>query len=147
MDINKLNILGASISVFFMTICSLIFIFRLFRQQTVEYWLGIAFLLTAIPLIYLLYTANQLQRPTIYYIQLGIMIVFIIIELLLDYIFKIDFRNIKWMTITYVIFFFTAAGGMIGIASQAGKIWTITAIILFWVMTILSFVQHAKTGM
>lgn len=147
MDINKLNILGASISVFFMTICSLIFIFRLFRQQTVEYWLGIASLLTAIPLIYLLYTANQLQRPTIYYIQLGIMIVFIIIELLLDYIFKIDFRNIKWMTITYVIFFFTATGGMIGIASHAGKIWTITAIILFWVMTILSFVQHVKTRM
>ena len=75
------------------------------------------------------------------------MIVFIVIELLLDYIFKIDFRNIKWMTITYVIFFFTATGGMIGIASHAGKIWTITAIILFWVMTILSFVQHVKTRM
>lgn len=147
MDINKLNILGASISVLIMAICSLIFILRLLKQQTVEYWLGIAFIFTAIPLIYLLCTANQLQRPTIYYIQLGIMIVFIIIELLLDYIFKIDFRNIKWMAITYAIFFFTATGGMIGIASQAGKIWTITTIILFWVMTILCFVQRAKTGM
>ena len=105
MDINKLNILGASISVLIMAICSLIFISRLFRLQMVEYWLGIAFLLTAVPLIYLLYTVNRLQKPTIYYIQLGIMIVFIIIELLLDYIFKIDFRNIKWMTITYAIFF------------------------------------------
>ena len=43
--------------------------------------------------------------------------------------------------------FFTTAGGMIGIASQADKIWTITAIILFWVMTILCFIQRAKTGM
>ena len=62
-----------------MAIYSLIFIFRLFGQQIVEDWLGIAFFLTAIPLIYLLYTAKRLLRPTIYYIQLGIIIVFIII--------------------------------------------------------------------
>jgi len=147
MDITKLNILGASISVFILAVCSLIFIFRLFGLDTVEYWFGIVFILTAIPLIYLLYTANQIKRPAIYYIQLGFMIAFIIIELLLDYIFKIDFRNIKWMTITYAVLFFTATGGMIGIASHAGKIWTIAAIILFWIMTILTFVQRTKTGM
>ena len=72
---------------------------------------------------------------------------FIIIELLLDYVFKVDFRNTRWMTITYVMLFFAGTGGMIGIASQAGKLWAILAIILFFIMTTLVFVQRAKTGM
>lgn len=147
MDITRINILGASISVFILAICSLIFIFRLSNQQTIEYWLGVILLLTAIPLAYLLYTANQLQRPMIYYIQIGAMIGFLIIELLLDYVFKVEFRNIRWMTITYVMFFFAGTGGMIGVASQAGKVFTIIAILLFLIMTILAFIQHAKTGM
>ena len=72
---------------------------------------------------------------------------FIIIELFLDYIFKVDFRNTRWMTVTYVMLFFAGTGGMIGIASQAGKVWAILAIILFFIMTTLAFVQRAKTGM
>jgi len=94
MDISRINILGASISVIILTICSLIFIFRLLDQQTVEYWLGIVLLLTAIPLFYLLFRAYQFQRPTIYYIQIGIMIGFLIIELFLDYVFKLEFRDV-----------------------------------------------------
>jgi len=147
MDISRIDILGASISVIILAIFSLIFIFRLLGQQTVEYWLGIALLLTAIPLFYLLLTANQFQRPTIYYIQIGTMIAFLIIELFIDYVYKVEFRNIKWMTIIYLIFFFGGTGGMIGIASQAGKIWMIMSIILFLIMTTLAFVQRAITGM
>jgi len=147
MDISRINILGASISVTILAICSLIFIFRLLGQQTVEYWLGIVLLLTAIPLFYLLLTANQFHRPTIYYVQIGIMIGFLIIELFLDYIYKIEFRNVKWIIIIYLIFFFGGTGGMIGIASQAGKIWMILSIVLFLIMTTLAFVQRAITGM
>jgi len=75
------------------------------------------------------------------------MIGFLIMELLLDYVLKVDFRNIKWITITYVMFFFAGTGGMIGIASQASKVFAIIAILLFLIMTILAFVQRAKTGM
>jgi len=53
MDVNKINILGASVALLILAVCSLIFIFRMSNQQTIEYWLGIIFLLTAIPLVYL----------------------------------------------------------------------------------------------
>jgi len=147
MNVNKINILGACVALLILAVCSLIFIFRMSNQQTIEYWLGIIFLLTTIPLVYLLFTANQLQRPMIYYIQIGTMIGFLIMELLLDYVLKVDFRNIKWITITYVMFFFAGTGGMIGIASQASKVFAIIAILLFLIMTILAFIQGAKTGM
>ncbi len=146
MDIIKLNLLGAYIAIIILVTSNLIFIFRLTNQQTVEYWTGIVFMLTAIPLAYLIYSSSNIERPTLYYIQLVLMIGFIILELLLDYIFKVDFRHTKWMAISYAMFFFASTGGMIGVASQAGKSWSISAVILFLIMTVLAFVQRAKTG-
>lgn len=147
MDVVKLNQLGAYTSVFILSIINLIFIFRLQNQEVTEYWLGIVFMVSAVPLLYLIYTGVQLNRPTLYFIQLGIMIGFIILELLLDYIFKFDFRHTNWMVISYVTLFFAATGGLIGLASQAGKSWTIISIILFFIMAGLAFYQRAKTGM
>ena len=63
----------------------------------------------------------------------GGIILFLIVELLLDYIFQLDFRNVRWMLITYVTLFFAATGGMIGIASNGGKLWTIISVILFFI--------------
>ncbi len=147
MDIIKLNQLGAYVAIFILLTTIFIFIFRLLNLQIEEYWMGIAFMLSAIPLVYLIITAVQFDRPTLYFIQLGIMISFIVAELFLDYILKVDFRHTKWMAISYVMFFFAGAGGMIGIASQAGKHWTIVSIILFFIMTGLAFYQRAKTGL
>ena len=147
MDISSVNILGASLSLFILAICSLVFISRLLGRDKVEYWFGILLLLTVIPLLYLLLSANQYQRAPIYYIQIGTMIGYLLIELLLDYIYKVEFRKVKWMAIVYVMIFFGGTGGMIGIASQAGELWMILSIVLFLIMAILAFYQRAETGM
>jgi hypothetical protein len=134
------------VAIFILSVSIFLFIFRLLNKPILEYWTGIIFILTAFPLIYLLVLAIKLERPTLYYIQLGTILTFIIVELLLDYILKIEFRNIKWATILYVMLFFAGTGGMIGIASHAGRIWSITTVILFFIMTALAFYQRAKTG-
>ena len=56
-------------------------------------------------------------------------------------------KRVRWMVITYVVLFFAGAGGLVGIASNAGKPWSIIAIVLFLIMTVLTFVQRAVTGM
>lgn len=147
MEIEKINLLGAYVAIFILVTSSMIFVFRLLNQETAEYWTGIAFMITAIPLAYLIYSSTNLDRPTLYFIQLGLMIGFVIIELLIDYIFKVDFRHTKWMAILYVMFFFASTGGMIGIASQAGKYWSIVSIVLFIIMFGLAFFQRNKTGL
>ena len=147
MDINKVNIIGASLSLMILIICSLIFIFRLLGKQKVEYWLGWILILMIVPLTYLLITAKQYQRPPIYYIQTGLMISFLIIELFLDYIYKLEFRKVTWIIVIYLVFFFGGTGGMVGIATLAGRIWMIAAVVLFLIMTTLSLIQRKITGL
>ena len=147
MEINKVNIFGASLSLIILVICCLIFVFRLMGHQKVEYWLGLILILMVFPLTFLLINAKQFHRPPIYYIQIAIMIAFLILELFLDYIYKLEFRKVPWIVVIYLVFFFGGTGGMIGIASQAGRDWMIAAAALFLIMTILAFVQRAITGM
>ena len=117
----KSNLIGAIIAIAFFLSASLVFVFRLLGRLRVEYWLGIFELLLAIPLIYLLIKAPTEHRPILYYIQIAAILLWLVVELFLDFILKIDFRHTRWMVITYVILFFAGAGGLLGIASNAGK--------------------------
>lgn len=141
------NLLGSFISLSIILLCILIFIFRMCGYQETEYWLGIILLLTSFPLIFLFRKGKQFNEQRIYFVQLGTMITFLLLELLLDYLFIYPFREVKWMAIVYVTFFFAATGGMIGIAAKSGKTWSILSILLFINMAALAFMQHAKTGM
>jgi hypothetical protein len=146
-DINKVNRLGGISSLILLGLCILIFVFRLAGYPVIERCLGWFFLAMALPFAYLLVSARALKRPAIFYIQVVAILFFILIELLLDYIFNVEFRNVKWMTVLYVMFFFAGTGGLIGIASLEGKRWSALAIVLFLLMTFLAFWQRAKTGM
>ncbi len=147
MNLIKANYLGSIIGLTILVTCNLIFIFRLLGFSKIEYWTGMIFLLTALPIIFLLINAHEHQRPVIYYFQLSLMLAFIIVELFLDYIYKVDFRNTKWLVISYATLFFAATGGMIGITSQSGKVFSGISIVLFFIMTFLAFYQRVKTGM
>jgi len=75
------------------------------------------------------------------------MIVFIIVEFIVDWYPKVNFRDNLSIVIPYVMLFFGATGGMIGIASLAGKKWTIVTVITFLVMFVLAFIQRSVTGL
>ena len=145
--VEKTNVLGAVVAIAFYVSAILVFSFRLLGRPQYGHWIGYFEFLLAVPLIYLLVKAPQLEQPALYYIQIGCMLAWLVVEALLDYILKIDFRNVRWMVISYVILFFAGSGGMLGLASKAGHGWSISAIILFAIMAILTFVQRAVTGM
>ena len=143
----KTNLLGAIVAVAFFVSAILVFVFRLLGKPQYGHWIGYFEFLLAIPLIFLLVTAPQLQRPALYYIQIGCMLAWLLVEALLDYILKVDFRNVRWMVIGYVVLFFAGTGGMLGVATNTGGSWSIAAIVLFLIMAVLTFVQRAVTGM
>jgi hypothetical protein len=66
--------------------------------------------------------------------------------LIVDHILRLDFRSAQWAVVPYVMFFFGATGGMIGVAAQAGKPWTIATSLIFLIMATLAFVQRSMTG-
>jgi hypothetical protein len=143
----RIDLIGAWVAhiIFLLTIA--VFLFRLAGHHRWEYWTGAVLLLTAIPLVYLLVRAPEIGRPRLYYVQIGAMLLYLIAELSVDYVAKIEFRQTRWMVIAYVTLFFAGTGGMIGVASHAGRPYTISSVVLFLVMTILAFVQRALTGM
>lgn len=146
--LNKnIDLLGAIVAVAFYVSAIMVFAFRLGGKPQVEYWLGIFELCLAIPIVYLLIKAPEHNRPTLYYIQIGLMLLWLVVELLLDYVLRIDFRQIRWMVISYVTLFFAGTGGMLGVASHAGRGWNIVSIMLFLIMAVLAFVQRKVTGM
>lgn len=145
--LQKLNLLGAVVAHIIYLASIFTFIARLFGNVKLGQQIGYALLLMGIPLIYLLYKAPAVERSLLYTLQVGLMLAWIVLELLLDYVFKIDFRSTRWIVISYVILFFAGTGGMLGVASQAGRGWSISAIVLFLVMAVLTFVQRGVTGM
>jgi hypothetical protein len=141
------DLLGGAVAVLIYFLCILVFIARLAGLRSLEQWLGIFLLGTFVPLVYLLLVAPQLGRPPLYYIQIGLMICFLLAELMLDYVLKLEFRHVQWMVVAYVMLFFAGTGGMIGVAARAGRPWTVAGVILFIAMGILAFVQRIRTGM
>lgn len=142
----ELNILGALIAILFFVSASLVFCLRLAKHPGGIRWLRFFEYLLALPLIYLLIRAPAVHRPPLYYIQIGFALFWLALEWVLDDLLKMDFRHTQWMVITYVVLFFAAAGGLMGIASLAGRGWTLAAVSLFLVMAVLTFVQRRITG-
>lgn len=143
----RMNLLGAAIAIGYYVLVISVFVARLLGRPRWEHGLGFIVLLLGFPLALLLATAPRLQRPALYYVQVVLLLLYLVVEALLDYAFKVDFRQVRWMTVSYATLFFAASGGMLGVAPLAGRPWGVTAIVLFLIMAVLAFVQRAITGM
>jgi len=140
------NIIGAIAANLINVLVISVLIARLSNRPKIEYWLGIILILSIVPLAYLFITAFGFKRHFLYFIQIGLMITYLVVELMLDYILKVDFRQNQRIVLPYIMLFFSGTGGMIGVASHAGKVWTIVTIISFLIMAIFTFVQRYVTG-
>jgi hypothetical protein len=140
------NILGAIVAHIIYVSSILTFVTRIIYGVGPGYWIGIPLLLTVFPLVYLIIIAPRLHRPVLYYIQVGLMILFILVLFVLDYVLQIDFRQDLSLVIGFVVLYFAGMGGMLGVASLAGRGWMISGIIFFLASAILAFVQRSITG-
>ncbi len=145
--LNYTNLLGAVVTIILYVSAILVFVVRLIDKPEIGHWFGLIQFLMLIPMLYLLIKAPSLNRPVLYYIQICLMLSWLIVEAFLDYFYKVDFRQVRWMVIGYVTLFFAGTGGMLGVVAYAGRGWSISAVILFLVMAVLAFVQRSVTGM
>ncbi len=142
----RLNLIGAVTALVIFISSIITFSSRMIFKIAPGHWVGTPLLLMVFPLAYLLIKAPGANRPFLYYIQVGLMLAFIILLFCVDFVFKYDFRQTQWMVISFVVLYFAAMGGMIGIASLAGRGWMIASVVLFFIAAVLAFVQRAVTG-
>ena len=144
----KTNLLGALTTIYIYVLYIVMFVLRLIGLVEIGHWVASLQFLTVIPFIYLLSQANKLDRPAIYKVQIALFLFFLLVELILDYLLIIPFREVQWMVIAYVILFFAAAGGLLGVlATLEDSRFTITGVVLFFIMAISAFVSRAVTGL
>jgi hypothetical protein len=141
------NLIGAITANVYMLLIIAMFAARILGWLEIGRWVGIASSLVLIPLIYLFIVGFKTDRRMIYFVWLTLMILFALFELIVDDILKVDFRSVQRAVVPYVMFFFAATGGMIGVAAQAGKPWSIVTSVVFLIMGVLAFVQRGITGL
>ena len=71
---------------------------------------GAVALLIVVPVTYLLLRALGERRRLLYFIWIAVILLFQAVELLLDYVFAVDFRQNTAIVIPYVMLFFAAMG-------------------------------------
>jgi hypothetical protein len=141
------NLVGAITANVYMLLIIAVFVSRILGWFEIERWVGFASSLIIVPLVYLFVVGLGTGRRKIYFVWLALMVLFALFELVVDQILRIDLRSAQWTVVPYVMFFFAATGGMIGVAMQAGKAWAITTVIVFLITAILAFVQRGITGL
>jgi hypothetical protein len=141
------DLIGAITANVYMLLIIAVFVARILGLLEISRWIGFTSSLVIFPLLYLFIVGLRTSRRKIYFAWLALMILFVLFELIIDQILRVDLRSQQSSVIPYVMFFFTATGGMIGVASQAGKTWAITTVIIFLIMATLAFVQRGITGL
>jgi hypothetical protein len=141
------DVLGAVGALVIYSSSILTFTARLLGRPGLGRVFGYPLLVTGPLLIYLLIDAPRLHRGALYYVQAGLMLSWIVVVLVLDYILKVDFRRKRWAVIAFVVHYFAGTGGMLGLASTMGPGWTVAAVVLFLVAGVLAFVQRRVTAL
>ena len=71
------------------TLCTV----RIVGRLELAIWIGLVSFLVVIPLVYLFVTGLHANRRFIYFVWLGLMILFALVELTVDHILELDFRS------------------------------------------------------
>lgn len=91
LSLRTANLLGAWLAEAFYVSVICIFIFNLIGIPEAGFWLGLFELSMVIPLVVLLRHAARFESPPLYYVQIVCMLLFLLVEAVLDYIYVVDF--------------------------------------------------------
>jgi hypothetical protein len=144
--LGAMNLVGAVTGVAYYVSCVLVFLLRISGRPHGDRAVGFAQMLFVLPLALLLVTAPGLSRPALFYVQNALLLAFVVFEGVADTILHVDLRSTRWTLIAYVVFFFAATGGMLGVIALSGQTWLLAGVAGFLAAAGLAFAQRAVTG-
>ncbi|UCH60399.1 MAG: hypothetical protein JSV61_02700 [Anaerolineales bacterium] len=95
---------------------------------------GILWLALGIPLLLVFIHYLGLGKELWLMIYFGLVLFYMLVELLLDYIFKFDFRSKPSTHIPYIVLEYIALFGLIGISFAVNRTWGFIVSISFWIL-------------
>jgi hypothetical protein len=121
-------------AVVFNLIIAGIFVAQKHGRQDLTRRLGITWLALAVPLSVVFVRYLVAGRATWIVVYFAAILVYMLVELLLDYVFKVDFRARKITHIPYIVLEYVALFGLIGIAFDIDRAWGFVVSISFWIL-------------
>lgn len=103
---------------------------------------GVIFLGVPLTIIFVHYlVAGRPTRTILYFIPI---LLYIVVELLLDFVLKIDFRNKPLLHVPYIVLFYVASLGFIAISFSMDNTWGYVVSVSFW--CVLGSLAHLLMG-
>lgn len=121
-----------------------IFLIVRFSDSVKLKWVGRAYLLLALPSVYGIYLAHQLNKPVEYNIFLGIFIAFLVLEGFYDFILKISFRKNWKLLLPYLMLYWSMNYGFIVMSWQHRAVQGKVLLGLFILQLITNIISHTK---
>jgi len=144
---DECNLLGGVTAVMAFVLCDALFLARLGGTPGIERGFGLLFLSLFVPVAYLLVAAIHHRRRAVYFVWLVLFLAFLVVETLLEFVLHVPFRQAQWQVLVYVALFLGGLGGLIALASRAGRRWATAAGLGFLSTAALAMVHYQGAGL
>ena len=121
-------------AVAFNLLIAAIFIAQKLEREKLVRTFGILWLWLIVPLALAFVSYWQAGREMRILVNFGFVFFYMLIELLLDYVFKFDFRSRPITHVPYIFLEYVALFSLIVIAFDIDRTWGITVTICFWIL-------------
>ena len=126
-------------------LCASIFLARIKKLEKIEYVLGIIIIALIIPTLAAAVLNFMNSREWWSYILPVPIILFFIVELVLDYILKLEFRNTNLLW-PYLGIFYLGSMGMIGYSFLIGRVFGFVTLFTYFINLFASWYSYSKVG-
>lgn len=144
---DECNLLGGVTALLAFALCDALFLARLGGNPGIERGFGLLFLSLFVPALYLLAAAVHHRRRAVYFVWLFLFLGFLVVESLLEFVLHVPFRQGEWQVLLYFALFLGGLGGLIALASRAGRRWATFAGVGFVSSAALAVVHYQGVGL
>jgi hypothetical protein len=145
MTVRSINILGVIAANLFNLLTTGIMLSRPLGRKRLERYLGLATIALILPLSFVV-VSHATNSADFWMIMLpGLMILFLILEWVLDYVLKLDFRQTRLLG-PYLLFFYAAQWGMIGFGFLVDRVSGFITLLTYFLSLGATAYSYVKVG-
>jgi hypothetical protein len=133
-QLNAFDFVFVLSAVAFNLLIAAIFIAQKLGREKLVKTFGILWLWLIVPLALVFVSYWQAGRETRILVSFGPVFLYMLVELLLDHVFKVDFRSKAITHVPYIILEYIALFSLIAIAFDISQTWGIIVSICFWIL-------------
>lgn len=133
-QLNAFDLMFVLSAVAFNLLIAAIFVAQKLGREKLVNTFGVLWLCLLIPLTLVFVSYRSAGRETLILVSFGFVFLYMLVELLLDYVFKVDFRSKPIMHVPYIILEYVALFSLIRIAFEIDQAWGTVVAICFWIL-------------